>query len=167
MEYPSRQLKWQQRVLVALRFLIGWHILYEGLYKLIHPEWSALAFLANAQGFLSGIAEWIISNGGVLTAVDTLNTWGLIAIGLGLILGLFTGPASLAGSALLLCYYLFSPPFIGMAAGGPVEGNYLIVNKTLIEAVALLYLAVTPLSRRYGLDMLRTKYRTQNASNDK
>lgn len=167
MESQSRQLKWQHGVLVALRFLIGWHILYEGLFKLIHPEWSALAFLANAQGFLSGIADWIVSNPGVLSTVDTLNTWGLILIGLGLILGLFTGPASLAGCALLLCYYLFSPPFIGIVAGGPVEGNYLLVNKTLIEAVALLYMALDPLSRRYGLDMLRPRYRTQTASHDK
>ena len=167
MVYRSRQLKWQQGVLVALRFLIGWHILYEGLYKLIHPEWSALAFLANAQGIFSGTAEWIISNPGLLNTVDVLNTWGLILIGLGLILGLFTGLASWAGCALLLFYYLFSPPFIGLAAGGPVEGNYLIINKTLIEAVALLYLAVTPLSRRYGLDMLRPRYRTQNASHEK
>jgi thiosulfate dehydrogenase [quinone] large subunit len=167
MESRSRQLNWQHRILVALRFLIGWHILYEGLYKLIHPEWSAVAFLANAQGFLSGIAEWIISNPGVLNTVDALNTWGLILIGLGLILGLFTGLASLAGCALLLCYYLFSPPFIGMAAGGPVEGNYLIVNKTLIEAAVLLYLALAPLSRRYGLDMFRPRYRTQIASHDK
>ena len=162
----SRQMKWQQGVLVALRFLIGWHILYEGLHKLIHPEWSALAFLASAQGIFSGIAEWIISNPGLLNTVDILNTCGLIAIGLGLILGLFTGTASMAGFVLLLLYYLFSPPFIGMALGGPVEGNYLIVNKTLIEAVVLLYLALTPLSRRFGLDMFRKKYHTQASSHD-
>ena len=167
MEYQSRQMKWQQGVLVAIRFLIGWHILYEGLFKLIHPEWSALAFLANAQGIFSGIADWVISNPGVLNTVDTLNTWGLIAIGLGLILGLFTGLASLAGCLLLLCYYLFSPPFIGIAPGGLVEGNYLIINKTLIEAVVLLYVAVAPLSRRFGLDMLRPRYRTQTTSHDK
>jgi len=143
---------------VSLRILIGWHILYEGLYKLIHPEWSSLAYLANAQGFLSGIAEWMVSSQGVLNTVDALNTWGLIAIGLGLVLGLFTRGAALAGCVLLLLYYLFNPPFIGLAAGGPAEGNYLLVNKTLIEAVALLYIAVTPLSRRFGLDMLRKKY---------
>ena len=155
---PDRQLQWQQGVLVALRFLMGWYLLYEGLYKLIHPEWSSVAYLANAQGFLSGMAEWMVSNPGVLNTVDALNTWGLIAIGLGLVLGLFTRGAALAGCALLLLYYLFNPPFIGLAAGGPAEGNYLLVNKTLIEAVALLYIAVTPLSRRFGLDMLRKKY---------
>jgi thiosulfate dehydrogenase [quinone] large subunit len=158
MKSPDRPLQWQQGVLVSLRFLLGWHLLYEGLHKLIHPEWSSVAYLANAQGFLSGMAEWIVSSPGVLSTVDALNTWGLIAIGLGLVLGLFTRGAALAGCALLLLYYLFNPPFIGLAAGGPSEGNYLLVNKTLIEAVALLYVAVTPLSRRFGLDMLRKKY---------
>ncbi len=84
MKTPDRQLQWQQGVLVALRFLMGWYLLYEGLYKLIHPEWSSVAYLANAQGFLSGMAEWMVSSPGVLNTVDALNTWGLIAIGLGL-----------------------------------------------------------------------------------
>ena len=90
MKSPDSKLRWQTGVLVFLRFLIGWHFLYEGLYKLIHPEWSSMAFLAQAQGFLSGVAQWITSSEGVLNAVDALNTWGLIAIGLGLVLGLFT-----------------------------------------------------------------------------
>lgn len=154
----SNQMKWQQGTLVLLRILIGWHVLYEGIHKLLHPEWSALAFLDNAQWIFSGIADWIISNQGVLNIVDTMNTWGLILIGLGLVLGLFTRIASLAGCALLLLYYLFNPPFIGMVAMGSVEGNYLMVNKTLIEAVCLLYMAFTPLSRHFGLDMLRLKY---------
>jgi thiosulfate dehydrogenase [quinone] large subunit len=158
MKSAGGKLQWQLGVLVFLRLLIGWHFLYEGLYKLIHPEWSSIAFLAQAQGFLSGLAEWMVSSPGVLNAVDALNTWGLIAIGLGLVLGLFTRGAGLAGFALLMLYYLFHPPFIGLAAGGPSEGNYLLVNKNLIEAVALLYIAVTPLSRRFGLDMLRKKY---------
>ena len=158
MENLSKQMKWQQATLVALRFAIGWHILYEGIHKLLHPEWSALAFLDNARWIFSGIADWIISNQGVLNTVDALNTWGLILIGLGLVMGLFTRIASLAGFALLLLYYLFNPPFIGMEVAGSVEGNYLMINKTLIEAICLLYMAFTPLSRHFGLDMLRPKY---------
>jgi thiosulfate dehydrogenase [quinone] large subunit len=153
-------MKWPQGVLIALRILIGWHLLYEGLYKLLHPEWSSLAFLANTQGFLSGLAEWMVSSPGLLNTVDTLNTWGLIAIGLGLVLGLFIRGAGLAGFVLLLLYYLFNPPFIGLGTGAPAEGNYLLVNKNLIEAVALLYIALNPLSRRLGLDMLRKKYQS-------
>jgi thiosulfate dehydrogenase [quinone] large subunit len=158
MEIRTKNLRWQRGVLVALRFIIGWHFLYEGLHKLIYPEWSAQGFLDNAQWIFSGVAEWMVSNPGVLNTVDFLNTWGLILIGLGLILGMFTRIASLAGCALLLLYYLFNPPFIGMDLTGPMEGNYLMVNKTLIEAVALLYIALTPLSRYLGLDMLRKMY---------
>ena len=146
--------KWQSSLLVALRFLIGWHMLYEGIFKLVKPEWSSIAFLAESQWIFSGIADRIISNPGVLNTVDFLNTWGLIAIGLGLILGLFTRTAAIAGTSLLLLYYLFNPPFIGMDTTVPLEGNYLLVNKTLIEAVMLLLIAVSPAARLFGLDTL-------------
>mgnify|MGYP001817169653 CR=1 FL=1 len=146
--------KWQTGLLLTLRFLMGWHLLYEGIFKLINPEWSSVAFLAQSQWVLSGIADWIVSNQGVLNVVDLLNTWGLIAIGLGLILGLFTRTAALAGTCLLVLYYLFNPPFIGLNMSVPLEGNYLIVNKNLIEAIAMLLIAVSPSARLFGLDYL-------------
>lgn len=156
MDNLSKTTKWQVSMLVTLRFLIGWHLLYEGIYKLVHPEWSSVAFLSESTWIFSGIADWIVSNSGVLNAVDFLNTWGLIAIGLGLILGLFTRIAALSGTILLLLYYLFNPPFIGSAAG-PMEGNYLLVNKTLIEAVTLVTFVVFPAAKKYGLDSLLNK----------
>jgi thiosulfate dehydrogenase [quinone] large subunit len=146
--------KWQSGLLVALRFLIGWHLLYEGIVKVLNPEWSAYAFLEGSQGIFAGIADWVASNQGILSVVDSLNTWGLVAIGLALILGLFTRPAAFAGAALLALYYVFNPPFIGMAPTVPMEGNYLIVNKNLIEAVTLLLIGVSPGARMYGLDTL-------------
>ena len=33
--------KWQLTVLVVLRILIGWHLLYEGIAKLLNPNWSS------------------------------------------------------------------------------------------------------------------------------
>lgn len=148
---PSR---WQTALLIALRFLIGWHLLYEGIHKLIHPEWSSLAFLSESTGILSGFAHWIVSNDNILSAVDFLNTWGLIAIGLGLILGLFTRIAAIAGTVLLMLYYLMNPPLITWEPSGAMEGNYLVVNKTLIEAVTLLLLSAFPAARLYGLDSI-------------
>ena len=146
--------KWQCGLLVTLRFLIGWHLLYEGLFKFLKPEWSSYGFLEGSQWILSGVADWITSNPGVLNVVDLLNTWGLIAIGLGLVLGLFTRTAAIAGTLLLALYYLFNPPLIGLTTLAPTEGNYLIVNKNLIEAVMLLLIAVSPAARLYGLDSL-------------
>jgi thiosulfate dehydrogenase [quinone] large subunit len=153
----SNELKWQTGILIALRFLIGWHLLFEGFSKLLHPEWSSYAFLVESKWIFSGIADWITSNQGILNAVDFMNAWGLTAIGLGLILGLLTRWAAFAGTFLLLLYYLFLPPFIGMDTALPQEGYYLIVNKTLIEATVLLLIALTPAAKKFGLDVLLEK----------
>lgn len=152
---------WQKAVLVGLRFLIGWHILYEGISKLLIPNWSSMAFLRESQWVLSGFSNWIISNPSVLNAVDFLNTWGLIAIGTGLILGLFTRMAAIFGAILLMLYYLNSAPMIGIEYSLPTEGSYLIVSKTLIEAVALILIAVFPTGLMAGLDIYVAKYRNK------
>ncbi|MCW8925382.1 MAG: DoxX family membrane protein [Xanthomonadales bacterium] len=146
--------KWQYGWLVTLRFLIGWHLLYEGIFKFLKPEWSSYGFLDGSQWVLAGVADWITSSSAVLNVVDQLNTWGLIAIGLGLILGLFTRAAAIAGAILLGLYYLFYPPLVGLTPSAPMEGNYLIVNKNLIEAAMLALIAVSPAARMYGLDSL-------------
>ncbi|MDD4109582.1 MAG: DoxX family membrane protein, partial [Prolixibacteraceae bacterium] len=92
----------QLTFLLLLRFAIGWHILYEGIAKLLDPSWSSVEFLNESQWVLSGFSQWIISDPNVLSVVDFMNTWGLIAIGLGLIFGLFSRLASIAGAFLLL-----------------------------------------------------------------
>ncbi len=152
----------QKFVLVALRLLIGWHLLYEGFSKLLIPNWSSLGFLKESKWILSGFSGWIISNPGILKAADFLNTWGLIAIGLGLILGLFTRAAAISGAILLFVYYLNNPPLIGLEYSVPAEGSYLIISKTLIESMALVALAVFPSGAIAGLDILVSRFRNRN-----
>lgn len=158
MKEKKRYTTVQLVVLVMLRFLIGWHVLYEGLSKLLNPGWSSMAFLSESKWLLSGFSSWIISNPGVLKVVDFMNTWGLIAIGLGLIVGLFTRVAAVSGAILLLLYYFNNPPLIGLEYSIPNEGNYLIVSKTLIEAVAMLALAVFPSGSIAGLDLFISRF---------
>lgn len=148
----------QLTALVLLRILIGWHILYEGISKLLMPNWTSALFLRDSQWILSGFADWVVSNNGVLSVVDFLNTWGLIAIGAGLVLGLFTRLAAYAGMALLFMYYLNNIPLIGIEYSMPAEGNYLIVSKTLIEAAALLVLAIFPTGSAFGLDIFLSRF---------
>ncbi len=83
-----------------------------------------------------------------------MNMWGLIAIGLGLILGCFSRIALSGGIVLLLFYYLSLPPFVGLKYGLPMEGSYLIVNKNLIEMVTLIVLLLFPTSKIVGIDRL-------------
>lgn len=143
----------QLSALVILRFLAGWHLLYEGVSKLLNPGWSAAGFLGESQWIMSGISNWIVSNNNVLNAVDFLNTWGLIAIGLGLILGLFTSFAAFSGAILLFIYYFNNAPIVGIEYTIPSEGNNLLVNKTFIEAMSLFVLAVFPTGSIIGLDV--------------
>jgi len=148
--YSSLQLT----TLVVLRLVIGWHLLYEGISKLLNPDWSSFGFLSESKWVLSGFANWVISNPSILNVVDFLNTWGLIAIGAALMLGIFSRFAAIAGTILVLVYYLNNPPLVGIEYTLPTEGNNLIVNKTLIEAMALFVLAIFPAHRVFGLESL-------------
>jgi len=145
---------WHLGALVALRVLIGWHFLYEGLAKAFNPYWSSTGYLLEAKGPLAGFFTSIVANPTALRIVDWLNIWGLTAIGLGLMLGFLTRPAAIAGAVLLVLYYLCNPPFIGYTYSAPTEGSYLIVNKNLIELCALIVLALFPTGRIVGLDRL-------------
>jgi thiosulfate dehydrogenase (quinone) large subunit len=144
----------QMAAVVALRVLIGWHFLYEGLAKLQAPAWSAAGFLSQARGPLAEVFRGIAGNPSLLPAVNQLNMWGLTAIGLGLMLGCFTRAASVAGIALLLLYYLCNPPFVGYFYSIPSEGSYLIVNKNLVELAALAVVFTTGSGRVAGLDRI-------------
>lgn len=152
----------QKSVLVVLRLIIGWHLLYEGFSKLLASNWSSSGFLGESKWILSGFSHWIISHAIVLNVVDFLNTWGLIAIGAGLILGLFTRTAAISGAILLFIYYLNNPPLIGLEYSVPTEGSYLVVSKTLIESVALAALAFFPSGSFAGLDLLVSRFRNRN-----
>jgi thiosulfate dehydrogenase [quinone] large subunit len=146
--------------LVALRLLIGWHILYEGLTKVLNPYWSSVGYLLDSKWIFSGWAETIVSDPTLLTISDFVNMWGLTLVGLCLMLGLFSRYAAIGGIVFILLYYLFAPPLIGLEYSRPGEGSYLTVNKNLIEACALFVLYYFPTSHIIGLDRL-----IQNKSN--
>lgn len=144
----------QLTALVVLRILIGWHFLYEGVVKLYNPSWSAGGFLMDSKWIFADFFHSLASNPQVLEVVNFVNIWGLIAIGLGLMLGLFSRAAAIAGIVLLSMYYLSHPPLVGLKYALPSEGSYLIVNKNLIEIFALAVLFTFPTSRLIGLDRL-------------
>lgn len=150
MKYSNAQITW----LVILRLAIGWHFLYEGLVKLVNPNWSSVGFLLDSGGFMGSFFEGMASNPATVNIIDQLNIWGLILIGLSLILGLFSRAAIIGGISLLAMYYLSHPPFTGIRYAVPNEGSYLIVNKNLIELFALAVLFVFPSSRYIGIDRL-------------
>ncbi len=88
---------------------------------------------------------------GSLEQIDRATMYGLSAVGLCLMLGLFTPLAALGGAAYLLSFYLSMPPWPGLPEG-ITEGHYRYVNKNLIEMLACLALASTPNGLWIGLD---------------
>jgi thiosulfate dehydrogenase [quinone] large subunit len=144
----------QAIALTTLRVVIGWHFLYEGVSKLLTPGWSSRSYLLDSQGFLSWFYNWMANNDGVLRVADILNEWGLTLIGLALILGIFNRIATLSGMLLLLLYYFSHPAWIGMEFSFPSEGNYFIVNKNIVEIMALLVLFFFPTGHIAGIENL-------------
>ncbi len=143
----------------VLNLVVGWHLLYEGLVKVFDPSWTSAGYLANAKGPL---AEWfhnLAASPGLLQATDILNMAGLTLIGLCIFTGIFTRFAAVLGAVVLGLYYLANPPTAGTSVGHASEGHYLLVNKTLIEAIVLLLIAAVPSSWHYGIGQLLPKLR--------
>src|SRR5262245_18438712 len=69
-----------------------------------------------------------------------------------MIAGLFSQLASFGGACLLAMFYFSLTPWPGLPPVPGTEGNYLIVNKNLIEMIACLALASMPTGAWGGLD---------------
>jgi len=140
--------------IVVLRVVIGWHFLYEGLAKLQAPAWSAAGYLQQARGSLAFFFRSLAADANLLPWVNQVTMWGLVAVGLGLVLGCFTRFASLGGIVLILMFYLCNPPFVGYFYAIPTEGSYLVVNKNLVELAALIVVFLTRSGHVAGLDRI-------------
>ncbi len=86
-----------------------------------------------------------------LWATNQQAMWALIILGALLILGLFTRLAALGGAVMLMMFYLVTPPWPGVPQPPSPEHSF-IVNKNLIEALALLAIAALPTGSWFGLD---------------
>jgi uncharacterized membrane protein YphA (DoxX/SURF4 family) len=141
-------------MLTGVRIVVGWHFLYEGLAKLFTANWSSAGFLKQSDWLLADMFHWIVDNPAVLQAVDLLNMWGLILIGLALFIGLFTRIASVAGIILLALYYMASPAIIGGPGENIGGAHFLIVNVNIIEIMTLGLLLFIPKRVFYSIDGL-------------
>ncbi|MFW6277686.1 MAG: DoxX family membrane protein, partial [Prolixibacteraceae bacterium] len=132
-------MNWKKLTITFFRVAIGWHFLYEGLSKLWIENWSAQGYLANATGPFAGFYHWMASSETLMSIIDPVNIAALILIGLALFLGIAIRVSAISGVVLLLLYYFAYPPLGGLSMGA-AEGNIFIVNKNLIEALALITL---------------------------
>ncbi len=130
------RMNWKKLFITVFRVAIGWHFLYEGLSKLLATNWSAAGYLSSSTGPFSGFYQWLGGSESIMSVVDPLNIAALILIGLALFLGLAIRFSAISGVVLLLLYYFAHPPF-GASLMASTEGSLYIVNKNMIEALAL------------------------------
>lgn len=86
--------------------------------------------------------------------LDWLTRWGLTVVGLCLMVGLLSRTNAWLAAGFLFMTYLAVPPWPWLPSVGPSEGNYLFVNKNLIEMLALCVLGVTASGRWFGVDAI-------------
>jgi len=159
-ENANRIFQW---TITVIRIAIGWHFLYEGLSKIIAGGWSSAPFLAGSRWIFAPLFHWMSDSTVITSVVDFMNIWGLILVGLGLMLGAFTRVASATGSIMLFFYFIAYPPIPGYTISVPVEGSYLWVNKTLIEFFVLTAFVFISSDLHPGLDRLFRRWKEEKA----
>ena len=132
----GKKSRWSMVAITVMRIAVGWHFLYEGIAKLSLPSWSASGFLTQSRGPFAAFFHGLAGDPAMLEKVNLMTMWGLVAIGLGLIVGCLTRTAAVSGILIILLIYLCNPPFVGYYYSIPAEGSYLIVNKNVGELAA-------------------------------
>lgn len=125
----------------------AWLAELEGIEKSLRAD--LIGLLATDQRKSSDTVE---ASPGVFDR-DRFIMFTNIAIGVCLIVGLFTRFASVCGAAFLALIVLAQPDWPGLyPPPPPAAGRTFFVNKEFIEMLALLALAATPVGRWGGLD---------------
>ena len=136
--------RFQKISLVLLRISMGWFFFYAGITKVLDPKWSAASTIKGAT-ILADFYNWLLTPS-VLPVINFLNEWGLVLLGVSLIVGLFVRLSSVLGALLMLLYYLAQLKF-------PYPNPYsFIVDQHIIYIFALLYFAAIRAGKTWGLD---------------
>jgi uncharacterized membrane protein YphA (DoxX/SURF4 family) len=107
-----------------------------------------------SAGPLTGATRPALARMSRLDWINESVRWGLLITGALLLLGLFSRPVAVVGAGFLLMFYLALPALPGLPDNPKSEGHYFIVNKNIVELVALLLLATVPTGRWLGIDAL-------------
>jgi uncharacterized membrane protein YphA (DoxX/SURF4 family) len=122
--------------------------------KLWEPLTDVLSSEQKLKGPLPEPIQLPFTSWRLMETSDFLVKWGLVVLGACLMLGFLSRLSSVATGLLVLSFYLAMPPLPGWPESPRLEGHYLLINKTLIEIVALFALACIPTGRWAGIDGL-------------
>src|SRR3990167_3734027 len=124
--------------IVLLRLGIGWFFVYAGWSKVVTyftdaPDFTAAGFLSNLPGPFASLFSPLAGN----VMVDYLNAYGLLLIGVAILLGVLVRWAAFWGIVLMVLYYL---------AGYPPEHSF-VVDEHIIYSLVLIFLSAVGAGR--------------------
>ncbi|QDU10973.1 DoxX family membrane protein [Gimesia aquarii] len=93
--------------------------------------------------------------------INMMTIAALTILGILLLIGLGTRIAAIAAAGMLLSFYLVMPPWPGVPAAPGPEHSF-IVNKNLIEVIALLAIACLPTGSWFGIDRMFYRFFNKN-----
>ena len=133
----------QRLSLLALRLVLGWMYFYAGITKVLNPDWSAAGYLKGAKMF-TGLYQWMLGPS-ILPVVNFLNEWGLLLLGVSLLLGVFVRASTVLGVLLMVLYYI--------PLGFPYPNSHaFIVDEHVIYSAGLILLFAFNAGTVWGLD---------------
>ena len=62
----DKSLKRVRAVFTLLNLVVGWHLLYEGVAKILTPGWTSAGYLVNATGPLAGAFQSLAASPALL-----------------------------------------------------------------------------------------------------
>lgn len=131
--------------------LKGWMSEVEGYYAEFQQDLDGL--VNDEQRARGGDRRELAGPPTPIEQVDKVVSYGVTAIGVCLLAGLFTRLASFTGALFLLSIVLAQPDWPGLyPAPHPSVGHSLFVNKEFVEMMAMFALATTHVGRWGGLD---------------
>lgn len=134
----------QRITLLFLRIALGWMYLYAGFTQVTNPKWTAQGYLQGAKVF-SGFYQWLASPA-ILPVLNVINEWGLVILGISLLLGVFVRASAPLGILLMILYYvpILHFPYVG--------AHSYLVDEHVMYIAGLSVLWAFGAGRVFGLD---------------
>ena len=123
----------EKPVMAAVRFVIGWHLAYLGVWALTSTYDYSWAGCFRCARWLFGGTLRAIGDSAAMGAVDAGIAWGLLVAGILLMLGRLVRPAAVFGVCYLALMYILNPPHFGHTG----ESHFMYIDRNVIEMVML------------------------------
>ena len=127
--------KRQNLVATAMRFVLGWHLAYLGVWAVTSTWDYSWAGCFRCAHWLFGDTLRAIGHSAAMGAVDLILAWGLLLAGILLMLGKAARCAAVFGIFYLALMYILNPPHFGHTG----ESHFLYIDRNIVEICMLVF----------------------------